>query len=152
MAIVWTSDLNTGIDVIDSQHQRIAHYINQLEDAHRLGDRQMVARVLEDLTDYTISHFTFEEAMLNEVGYRYAVPHKAVHEMFIKRLGGYQQRHNAGENVTEQLHSMLWTWLVHHIKRDDMAYVAEVGVKAQAATQDKKESGWLGRTLKRVFG
>jgi len=29
----WTKDLNTGIDVIDTQHKQIVDYINQLYDA-----------------------------------------------------------------------------------------------------------------------
>jgi len=37
MAIEWTNDLNTGIDVIDSQHKRIVDYINELERAIKQG-------------------------------------------------------------------------------------------------------------------
>ena len=48
MAMVWTSDLNTGIDVIDRQHQRIVDYINQLEDPATRDDHQAISRVLED--------------------------------------------------------------------------------------------------------
>ncbi|NDY90222.1 bacteriohemerythrin [Ideonella livida] len=152
MGITWTTDLNTGIEVIDNQHRRIVEYINQLEQAALRRDMPSVGRVLEDLVDYTQSHFAFEESLQEEVGYQYAKPHKAVHEMFIKRVSGYQQRHAAGENVIEALHTMLSTWLIHHIKRDDMAYVREVGVKAQAATQPTQTGGWLGRSLKRFFG
>ncbi len=151
MAMVWTSDLNTGIDVIDRQHQRIVDYINQLEDPATRADHQAISRVLEDLADYTLSHFAFEESLQEEVGYQYAKPHKAVHDMFIKRLTSYQHRHDAGEPVVEQLHTMLCTWLTHHIKRDDMAYVAEVGAKAKQVTEDRKEGGWVSRAMKVFF-
>ena len=31
MAIVWSTELDTGIDVIDQQHRRIVDYINARE-------------------------------------------------------------------------------------------------------------------------
>ena len=67
MAIKWTNDLNTEIDVIDKQHRRIVDYINDLESAHGKQDRELVRQVLDDLVDYTMSHFAFEEN-LQEIG------------------------------------------------------------------------------------
>jgi len=150
MAIAWTSDLNTGIDVIDEQHKSIVRYINQLEDAIKLHDRNFVGKVLDELVDYTLSHFAFEESLQEEAGYKFAKPHKAVHEIFTKRVAAYQQRHNNGEDVAEQIHTMLCTWLLNHIKRDDMAYVAEVKGGMKNITEDHK-GGWLSHALGRFF-
>ncbi len=152
MAIVWTSDLYTGIDAIDNQHRRIVDYINQLEDAIAQAKPLVVGAVLDELVDYTLSHFAFEESLQIEAGYKLAKPHKAIHDMFTKRVGDFQIKHRAGENVAQEVHDMLGTWLVHHIKRDDMAYV-EV-VKEGMQLQDKKEGGggWLSRSLGRFFG
>jgi hemerythrin len=151
MSFVWTSDLNIGIDVVDSQHQRIADYINLLGVALGKRDRSAVGQVLEDLVDYTMSHFAFEESLQVEAGYAFATPHKATHEMFIKRIGKYQDRHKAGDDITEQLHGMLMTWLLHHIKRDDVAYAADVKSSITAIVSDKKEGSWLSRSLKVFF-
>jgi hemerythrin len=46
---------------------------------------------------------------------------------------------------------MLGSWLVHHIKRDDMAYVSAVNSNINKIVQDKKEGGWLSRSLGRFF-
>lgn len=151
MAIVWTKDLNTGIDVIDHQHMRLVDYINQLEVASKKGDRQLIGQVLDELVDYTLSHFAFEENMQEEAGYRFAGPHKAIHDVFVKRVAKYQERHAAGEDIAEQLHTMLNTWLLHHIKRDDAGYVAEVQASITKLVQDRKEDGWLSRTLGKFF-
>lgn len=149
--IIWTNDLNTGIEVIDNQHRRIVDYINQLGTAIKRRNRDAVGTVLNELVDYTVSHFAFEESLLEEVGYQYAKPHKAVHEMFIKRVSGYQEKHNAGEEVGPQLYAMLSTWLIHHIKRDDMAYVSEVKAKITRVVENKNEGNWLSRSLGRFF-
>lgn len=86
MAIVWEHKLDTGIDVIDAQHRRIVDYINDLEVAKNKGDTKLVHEVIEQLIDYTQSHFGFEEAMMEEAGYTFLKPHKKVHELFISRL------------------------------------------------------------------
>ena len=70
MTIVWTKDLNTGIDVIDEQHKSIADYINNLERAIKQQDRTAVGQVLDELVDYTLSHFAFEESLQEEAGGR----------------------------------------------------------------------------------
>jgi hemerythrin len=148
MTMIWVSDWNTGIDVIDEQHKRIVDYINALENA----SMDMTGKVLQELVDYTESHFAFEESLQVEAGYEYAVPHKATHETFIKRLNKYQERHETGEAVAEQLYAMLATWLIHHIKRDDMAYVTAVQENLQRIVSNKKEGGWLKRSLNAFFG
>lgn len=151
MAIAWTDDLATGIDVIDHQHMRIVDNINQMEAAMERQDRQQIGRLLDELIDYTLSHFAFEESLQLEAGYKYARPHKAIHDAFAKRVARYQERHNAGEDVAQQVYEMLCTWLLHHIKRDDMAYVAEVQANMKALTRDQQEGGWFGRALAKFF-
>lgn len=156
MTITWTPDLNTGIDVIDGQHQRIVDYINQLGQAINAQDKHVIGSVLDELVDYTVSHFTFEESLLDEANYRMAVPHKAVHEMFIKRVARYQERHASGEDVGRSVYGMLGTWLIHHIKRDDRAYVPYVKATLETSLpqviEARKKSGWLGRSLSKLFG
>ncbi len=144
----WSDDLNTGIHVIDGQHRQIVDYINQLHDANETGDREQVGEVIDALIDYTMSHFSFEEELMEEAGYPFSRPHKRVHEVFAKRVGEYQLRFQAGEDVSADLHAMLRRWLVGHIKNDDAAYAETV--RAHARASDPNRGGWLARTLKRL--
>lgn len=150
MAIAWTQDLNTGIEVIDTQHRRIVDYINQLEAAVKQRDRAAVGGVLVDLTDYTLSHFAFEESLQEDAGYMFAKPHKSVHEVFARRIARYQERHNVGDDIAAELHAMLVSWLIDHIKRDDMAYVSAVkgNMLKVIEEKDKGGSGWIKRFFK----
>ncbi|MEW6678436.1 MAG: bacteriohemerythrin [Pseudomonadota bacterium] len=151
MALIWHSGLNTGIDVIDQQHQRIGECINNLELAIVGEDRELLNAVFEELMDYTLSHLAFEEAMMVEAGYPLATAHKAVHEQFARRIERYRQKHLAGEDVALQLHRTLNAWLIHHIKRDDMAYVPVVSARLQEKLRDARPDGWLNRMLRQVF-
>ena len=122
MPIIWDKKLETGIEVIDAQHQRIVEYINDLEIAKMKLDKKMVNDIIEQLIDYTQSHFGFEEEMLEEAGYKFLKPHKKVHELFIKRVTEFTMRAAKGEDIADELHSMLAKWLLNHIANEDRDY------------------------------
>lgn len=149
--LTWTSNLDTGIEVIDGQHKRIVEYINQLDDARRSQNRKVIGKVIDDTVDYTLSHFGFEETLIEDAGYEFVRPHKRVHELFIKRVSEYKQRFDAGENVADELHSLLSRWLFSHILNDDAAYVSAVKSSALALINEKQAGGWLSRSFKKFF-
>ncbi len=141
--IVWSDVLETGIDVIDDQHRRIVEYINELHDARLTGDQQKIGGVIDELVDYTVSHFAFEESLMEQAGYPFLAPHKKVHELFINKVNGFIERYQGGEDVSGDLLNMLQRWLVNHIKSEDGDYV-EV-VQKNIKTIRKGKSGLLGR-------
>jgi hemerythrin len=151
MAVIeWTDDLNTGIGVIDNQHQRIVTYINKLDHAHKHHSREEVGEVLDELVDYTLSHFAFEESLMEDAGYAYINAHKRVHQLFVKRVGDYQQRFKLGEEIEEELMHSLRAWLINHIKNDDQDYADDV--RDTMGSEHAKGGGWLKRNLSRFFG
>lgn len=148
MPIKWDSSLDTGIEIIDSQHKRIIDYINQLEDAAKQRDRGGIGEVLDACVDYTLSHFAFEENLQQEAGYEYSKPHKKVHDLFVRRINEYQERFNKGEDVTDELHGLLARWLISHIKQDDADYVAAVKKNMLEIVRERKsnkDTGWFKR-------
>ena len=147
----WSSDLDTGIEVIDKQHQRIVDYLNELDSANEGGDREVTNHVLKELVDYTLTHFAFEEELQEKAGYPFLKAHKRVHEIFTKRVAEFQQRAAAGENVTPELLSMLKIWLVNHIKGDDADYAECVQQNLGLESTRDSTGGWLGSALKRHF-
>lgn len=122
----WNDDLTIGIEVIDRQHKRIVDYINELHDAVSIPGasetQRRVAAVLNDAIDYTESHFSFEEAMLEEVNYEFLHAHKKIHEAFVHKMQKYQERIGRGENIAAELNDTLKLWLIRHIKGEDRAY------------------------------
>lgn len=147
----WSEDLDTGIAVIDDQHKRIVAMINQLDDAQRTASKVKVAVVIDELIDYTVSHFAFEEAMLEEAGYVFTKAHKRVHALFIKRVEDYRQRFTSGEDITDELKGLLGRWLFSHIRSDDRNYVDAVNDNLRRLSADVSEGGWLRRTGRRFF-
>lgn len=121
--LVWQAELDTGIEIIDQQHHRIVDLINQLAEATTRDDQ---AAVLEELVDYTLSHFAFEEELMEESGYTFGPAHKRVHEMFVRRVSEYRMRFEAGEDIAAELKGMLARWLFNHIRGDDKSYSRHV--------------------------
>ena len=150
--LVWQDDLNIGIDVIDHQHMRIVEMLNHLHVAQMSLERLAVAEVIDELVDYTMSHFAFEEELMEEAGYPFSAAHKRVHEVFTKRVSEYRLRFEAGEDIVDELRSMLSRWLFNHIRNDDKAYADSVKRHLNQFVRDHQQGGWLTRTVKRLFG
>lgn len=142
--MLWDRSLSVGIETIDNQHQRIIEYINELEFALRENDRDTVGAIIEKMVNYTLTHFSFEEAVMEHARYKLIKEHRLVHESFTRQIKEYRRRFNAGEDVSRQLLSVLRSWLINHIKRDDQDYAPV----ARAAM----EPNWVKQTLRRFFG
>lgn len=144
----WSDTYNIGIEVIDNQHRQILDYINALESIRQTGDRSKIKEVLEDLIDYTQSHFTFEENLLQQVNYQYLASHCGIHELFVKKLHDYRKRFDAGESVENDLYRLLSKWLINHIQHDDQDYVDSVRdnmLHYLRHQEQKKGKGWFAR-------
>lgn len=147
--IQWSPTLETGIDVIDQQHKRIVDYINALRIAQVKGDRGAVAKTIDDVIDYTQSHFGFEEALMEDAGYPLLNAHKRVHELFIRRVAVLHQRFKSGEDIAQDLHNVLARWLITHIQTEDRHYVGAVKEKMVGVVADPNRRKSL---LARFFG
>ncbi|MES9862070.1 MAG: bacteriohemerythrin [Candidatus Thiodiazotropha sp. LLP2] len=149
--LLWTADLETGIKVIDGQHERIVDYIIKLHDARINNDKGAIADIIDATVDYTMSHFSFEEALIEDAGYEFVRPHKKVHELFIRRVSEFQERFKKGEDISEELHDLLARWLFNHIRNDDAAYVQAVKNNIVSMTDDSQKNGWLAKSFKKFF-
>ncbi len=144
--INWTVDLETDIEIIDNQHKRIVDYINELYETKDHHDKNVTKNILDELVDYTISHFAFEESMMEQAGYPFLRPHIKIHELFIKKVNALYERFEKGEDVTDEILTLLQKWLVNHIQKEDADYVNIVQENMHKIMH--KKSGWL----KKLFG
>ncbi len=140
--LIWNEDLNTGIPEIDGQHRRMLELINQI---HYLAWRRgagaaiyyggavllpplfpeeevypsRVLAAIEDVLAYTLEHFSFEEAVMQDAGFPLSAEHCRSHDAFRLQveevLSGFQR----GIDVLEELCSLLCTWFFRHIAHDD---------------------------------
>lgn len=125
--LIWSDNLNTGIPVIDRQHGRIVDYINRLYDAQHAGESKHTIRaIIDELVDYTLTHFTFEEAMLENIGFPSLRAHKETHEEFSKLVNNLRARLLRSEEAAIELNNLMVAWLFNHILNEDARYVPAV--------------------------
>jgi hemerythrin len=125
--LIWSDHLNTGIQVIDRQHRRIVDYINRLYESHKNGSsKEETGAVIDELVDYTLTHFAFEETMLEDVDYAELDAHKVFHDQFIQQVREIRERFEEHEIAAIELNNLMVTWLFNHILNEDAAYVSAV--------------------------
>lgn len=144
MFFTWDESLDTGIAVIDDQHKRIVDYINDLHAAIANKDREAVSGVLDQLINYTVTHFSFEESLMEKHGYIHTDAHRSVHDAFTSRILKYQQELESGKDISRKLLNDLKIWLSSHIKSEDSDYVKSINQRV--------DKGWLSKALGRFFG
>jgi hemerythrin len=148
-------EFQTGISAVDAQHQRLVDMVNQLDDVRKIqyqssNDKQTaVGEVVAEMIDYTISHFAFEESLMEDAGYEFYQAHKRIHELLIQRAGEYKERWSSGEDIADELYSVLNKWLFNHIRNDDRAYAPSILKRMKE--RNKSNSNWLAQTLARFF-
>lgn len=125
--LIWTDNLNTGIQVIDRQHGRLVEYINRLYDAQIGGaPKDEIQAIIDELTDYTLTHFAFEETMLEDIHYPSLDEHKKMHEEFASQVNELRERFKKQEDTTVELNNLMVIWLFNHILNEDARYAEAV--------------------------
>ena len=76
----WDDRLSVGVASIDDQHKQLIKLVNTLYQALQNGQgNEVLCQTYADLVDYTLTHFSHEEAMMREAGYPGAVDHCRQH-------------------------------------------------------------------------
>ena len=83
-----------------------------------------------------------------EADYKYRVPHKRVHDLFIKKIELYRERFEMGHTIEKELQEILAKWLINHIQHDDADYVGAVKENMMGIIREKekkKGKNWFAR-------
>jgi hemerythrin-like metal-binding protein len=133
--MAWQPALEVGFAKIDEDHRELIAALNRLHAAMDQGqDKEELAKVLNFLRDYTVSHFQTEEALMIKYGYPGASAHFAAHSELVLKVCDFIVDYRAGRAaLTEALLDFLETWLVGHILGQDHelgAYLRARGVVA----------------------
>lgn len=127
----WNTDYLTGIELIDEQHKTLIDIGNRLyallknpfvEDKY-----DDIVDLLNELTDYTVFHFSAEERLMEQIGYRRILSHKVVHDDFIAKIKGVDLTKIDDDQNTYllELTDFVLSWISSHILKTDKRILAE---------------------------
>jgi hemerythrin-like metal-binding protein len=121
----WKNEYAVGIGSIDAQHQNMFAIGRELYAAMSTGQgKNVLARILDRLVQYTTVHFAHEERLMQLYHYPDYAGHKAQHDALVKQVLAFQTEFNGGRaTMAVKVLQFLKDWLEKHIKETDFAYV-----------------------------
>ncbi|MDQ6952993.1 MAG: bacteriohemerythrin [Mariprofundaceae bacterium] len=131
----WNSNFETGITLIDEQHKKLVHLVNNIANHFAQSSRShVIEQVLNELSDYTIYHFQSEE----EIWDRFlpeeeeTKSHQQNHQSFIDSIITFREELAlSDQKVSHELLVFLTHWLSFHILDTDR-HMANIVLAIQA--------------------
>ena len=130
----WNDAYRVNVANVDSQHKNLFRMAAELHRAMLAGTvKAKLFQLLEDLVQYTLVHFAYEERLMEEAGYPEFAAHKAEHEDLTCRVREFQKDFEEGRIATGiTLLQFLKEWLQKHIMESDHKYGPYLKAKAVA--------------------
>ncbi len=122
--MVWKDEYSVGIEAMDNDHKKLLNLINQLQTAvNYYTGKEFEQKALDELIDYTKTHFAREEKLMEENGYPDLEAHKKQHQQFIEKVNHLVDEYQKDSDVTMMdALNFLKNWLVKHINGTDKEY------------------------------
>ncbi len=123
--VSWSNTLKVDIQEIDKQHRKLVDMLNELYKAMKAGKgHDALAKLLNELVEYTVYHFDTEEKYFKKYGYPEAAQHKREHEKLKSQVADFVAKLKTGKAaISTELMEFLKNWVVNHIKKTDKRYV-----------------------------
>ena len=125
MKYEFTPDFYTGIEAIDKEHARLFEITNNAYDLLTNDfipyKYDQISAILEELREYTKTHFAHEEAYMESISYQKIWSQKIQHAGFIKKLDSYDLKKidDTQRDSLLEILDFLAKWLFGHIKGMD---------------------------------
>jgi len=129
--LTWSSVFSVGVKDIDDQHKKLVDLANQLNDAMRAGHgKDVLGKVLNELVDYTVYHFGFEEKLMDKHQYPNQAAHKEEHKKLVQEVAAFKGKFDKGDAaLTSEIMNFLRDWLTKHILQTDKLFGKDLNSK-----------------------
>lgn len=120
MNILWTPDLETGVDVIDQDHKTIIEFYNNIYQFYNGGaDEVLLERAISDFRFQFSLHFLKEENFMAKLRYPDFESHAKEHEIMSNLLNQFSL---GGFDRAESCHKIAFLvlqWISSHLEGAD---------------------------------
>ncbi|GAM10814.1 methyl-accepting chemotaxis protein [Geobacter sp. OR-1] len=121
--INWSNSFSVKVSKMDQEHQRLIDMINNLYISMREGHgNESIGAILDELIEYTKTHFSHEEKLMKESGYPGYEDQKRAHESLIRQVVEIHGKFKSGAALSQEIMTFLKNWLVNHIQGMDKRY------------------------------
>ena len=133
--MAWNPKLSVSVPQFDEEHKKLVGMVNELHDGVQSGHgKEALGKILNNLINYTKTHFANEERFMRETNYPDIQAHLAEHQALAKQVLEVQAKYNAGATAVLSMEVMnfLKNWLVKHIQGTDAKYGAHYNARRAA--------------------
>ena len=122
--IAWSEEYELGNDFVDSQHKRLFELVNNIGvTCSEGGDVNTLGETLDFLLQYTVQHFSDEEALQIKHNFPEYEHHKKLHEEFeaivSEKVSEFKEK-GSTKDLLDTVNEFVIGWLVNHILKEDM--------------------------------
>lgn len=119
----WSNMFAVGVQEIDNQHRKLVEILNRLGDAGGgANGAALQNQILDELTEYTVYHFSTEERLMAQHAYEGTAKHTEEHKKLVNAVKALHVRRANGETLPfDELMIFLRDWLTNHIMGSDKA-------------------------------
>ena len=121
----WKEEYEVGVAEIDEQHQKLIDIANRVYELMRnelaLDKYDQIVEILQELKEYTVYHFHFEEGLMQKARYKKRFSHKILHQEFLAQVEAVDLS-AVDENQDDYLiriMDFIANWLIEHIVGED---------------------------------
>ena len=117
----FKEEYRTGISMIDQEHEKLfalAEEIYQLKNNEFIPDKfDNIREILEELREYTYTHFAHEEEYMETIGYKQLFTQKVQHDQFRELIASWniEEIDENQETAIEEMLESVTSWLTEHI-------------------------------------
>lgn len=121
----WKEEYRVGIAEIDAQHQKLIEIANQayllLKNDLMTDKYDQIVAIIEELKNYTVYHFKYEEEYMKSIGYKKLFSHMVLHGDFIEKVNSVNlsEIDNNQNQSLVKIMDFVCDWLVSHIMKED---------------------------------
>jgi len=131
----WDDSLATGFDGVDLQHKKLILIIDDVSKSLQAPEEEYALRMAKDLkrlTDYTVYHFSEEEAFMRKHEYPELEKHHGEHEAFVAEVKRQIATLSRADSVNGfNFYRFLGNWLLNHIAKSDKAWADYIHSKVK---------------------
>jgi hemerythrin len=126
--IEWNDALKVNNPDIDKQHQKLLKLINEVYKAiDENKSNETTKTTIDEMENYINTHFTLEETMMKNAGYRGLEQHIKEHHNFVEKVRNFRERYEQGQmTLNLEVASFIKDWIINHIIFTDQKYKGKI--------------------------
>ena len=124
--MLWNDNYLVGNEVVDNDHKEIFGMVDRLLEDDFKGRPDKIKTVVDFLVSYVARHFSNEERLMEESGYRKMGEHVKQHRDFVKTVEAFVAKIEGdldNINLSMQVNEVIVDWLAEHVMISDKAMI-----------------------------